>query len=109
VRVAVLDLDVARAGGVRGTRKGPGERCVREQAGDEHDLPGLDVGPDAHGEFCIAIEAVVRCRSLTAGSAARNAAAAPEHEHSGLGLRRQRERERLRSVVEHRAHRSCRP
>ncbi len=65
VRVAVVDVHVARAGGVRGPRERPNERRVREQPADGDDLTGRDVGADPHGELGIPIEPLVHGVSLT--------------------------------------------
>jgi hypothetical protein len=59
VVVLVQDIDVARAGLVRGQRQGAHERRVLDEAADLDVLPGLEVHADPDDQARIGLEAVV--------------------------------------------------
>ena len=64
VVVAVADVDVPRAGTVRGARQRPRKRRMLHLRGEEDGLPFLHVRADAHSEVGIAPRAARRSPEL---------------------------------------------
>ena len=57
--VLVQDVDVARAGLVRGARQGTREGRMFDEAADLDVLPGLQVQPDPDDQARVGVEALV--------------------------------------------------